>query len=799
MSPTLVNGGGRESVRDSVSARGSGSASESTSTDFPGARPGSRRALGSRHGNSATSASTSVEESSSSKTTYAPTTSAPTTKATTSAPHLQGNLTTRRLCSAGGCQFLLTKASLSFDDAEKECVLMNGSLTSLHSVNDFFTLHDLARGTPTWLGLRLKRHKKGEELIVKTIEGAGEPGMKTPSGLHNGHRFGKTGAWIGKGRGGVPGFGGSRRRAQDQGLGPGPIGHARGALHQGGSGPDRDRDLWTWPDGSVINITSIAKTTAAQDLNHMACVTWNGSFPLHLEFAECSSKMPAVCEVCTPTDCRECKCGFGEIQNRSCGHGTQRVRGDFKCETCANAYCNVSEYQSGTCNQSANAYECHPCANKTCGAGEFRTGTCSGRTNGFVCHQCSHTTCPPLHYRSGTCSGTRNDFVCTKCANSVCGTKQYQDGACYGEINNFTCSVCSNLTCPTGTYQTGNCTNRENGLNCEICANISGPDAYRTGVCAGRANGFVLSPCSNTTCAQGQYQRGTCKFTDGYQCKTCSRRTCPAGKYRAGECSGRSDGYTCLACAPGRFSNSSSHHTYFGIAATAELACASCAPGRYQGASGQSACQTCDAGNDGAAGNSSVCTPCKKGRFDNDNSSHTPCVQCGPGMHQNCMGQTQCAPCSPGTAPDTVRAECELCPAGSYSTMGLTCIKCQGESQAMDDHRACEACSAGRSLNKNRTECIRCAAGLWSEVGQGCTACGLGSVPNKQGTACEHCNVGRLPNPREARPDHCIDCVQIAHLNVSCTALIDGFVERASSCATCNEVSACVRLSHPPR
>jgi len=133
---------------------------------------------------------------------------------------------------------------------------------------------------------------------------------------------------------------------------------------------------------------------------------------------------------------------------------------------------------------------------------------------------------------------------------------------------------------------------------------------------------------------------------------------CSAGFYR--------NVSTCLACAPGSFSNR-----------TGNTACSVCPAGAFS-SSGASSCSVCAAGSYSTPG-SPACSVCAAGTFSGNGSAS--CTRCTVGQVAP-AGSSQCTACPEGTVADSTQASCLVCTAGSAVSVSVTGAQYTGPNAA---------------------------------------------------------------------------------------------------------------------
>mmetsp|Transcript_6475 Transcript_6475/g.11743 ORF Transcript_6475/g.11743 Transcript_6475/m.11743 type:complete len:1088 (+) Transcript_6475:165-3428(+) len=229
---------------------------------------------------------------------------------------------------------------------------------------------------------------------------------------------------------------------------------------------------------------------------------------------------------------------------------------------------------------------------------------------------------------------------------------------------------------------------------------------------AGKYNEYQNSAC--TLCAPGRYSE-TVRATSSDTCIAC-----PPGKQTT------LDRDTCSDCEPGSFA-----------ASEGSWWCDWCDSGRYSAAPAATSPDTCIACDPGKVSNSgsASCTICDPGSYSNEASSE--CKLCAPGEYSSSQAATSrdnCLACEAGKGSDAGSASCTNCEPGSYSTGNSTCILCSAgtysEISAATSADVCVMCEAGKVSVK----------GAASETN--CTACTSGKEPSQDQTSCV-CGSGK--------------------------------------------------------
>ncbi|MCO6429251.1 MAG: hypothetical protein J5J00_00185 [Deltaproteobacteria bacterium] len=219
------------------------------------------------------------------------------------------------------------------------------------------------------------------------------------------------------------------------------------------------------------------------------------------------------------------------------------------------------------------------------------------------------------------------------------------------------------------------------------------------------------------------------------------------------------------------------------------FSCVPCAPGRFSETENANTCTPCPAGRFTQFTNSSQCTECPRG-FVQPSQEATGCIPCDPGTFQDESGKTACKQCAAGTASSTAAAECTACPAGSFSDAGAnSCTACAPGSYATNTGSPnCSACPIGTfSEVSGRSSCTDCPVGTFaaSEGSSSCSACAAGTFSSTTKSAgCQSCPAGKFSPAGSAE---CISCAagtfSAGSGSVSCTPCPAGTFSEAGAAA----------------
>jgi hypothetical protein len=403
------------------------------------------------------------------------------------------------------------------------------------------------------------------------------------------------------------------------------------------------------------------------------------------------------------TACSNCSLGlysatFGAVGNETClpcPLGQWSPEGSANCNLCpvnSRAPASSGLLSSCVCNAGYFGPNGGPCT-------ACMTGTFSGEvgvTNASAC-----VLCP-----GGTYSSTAGASACASCPTprtfSLPGT--ITEAGCGCATNNYFGNVNTCVDNPEGWYGWS----PYGGHRLVYChqflsGGTIGPDKCTT---------FTMNvACSNCQCACGtacgaNYIQPSCvacpvntnslMLSSGIDACMCN-----AGYTGAG-------GSSCIACAAGKFKNSSG-----------SAICTNCLAGAYSGVTG--------------ATSASVCEPCPAGAFSGAGSG--VCVNCLAGTYASAGGASACVPCPVGTHSNVSGASssavCVSCPAGAFSgvsgaTNASTCVPCPAGTYSLAGASACVLCPVGSSSSTpgstSITNCA-CNAGFYGANGGPCTAC----------------------------------------------------------------------------
>ena len=405
------------------------------------------------------------------------------------------------------------------------------------------------------------------------------------------------------------------------------------------------------------------------------------------------------------TDRSSCVCAWPATMNASggcvCPDGFQQV-GDG-CAGCGlNAYgldglcwaCSAGKYANTT-------------GSTACQACEFGQYRMAGQTGGCLgcdlpgwfapdaslgaCVRCN-ASCAMDGWRwDRPCPGASGYSVCRECGAGLPPNASWSNWtecafdclAGFYRVEGGQCLACTQgRVCPAGRRLT-NCAELADSHCDEACVDTNKPTIHshwETGVnCPWACDYgyelrvwdyvmFQLRECAlagPTTCPVGRY------YEDG-QCFLCE-----AGTYQP------ITGGVCIACGPGRYSNTTG--------ATTSGVCLACGAGTYSNttvADGSGQCLACGAGTySSGAGvtTSGVCLACGVGRYSSGAGATTSgvCLACGAGTYSSKMGATAvgaCLACNVLSYAGTAGAStCSVCPASTYNTeTGMSaCASCQ--------------------------------------------------------------------------------------------------------------------------
>lgn len=338
-------------------------------------------------------------------------------------------------------------------------------------------------------------------------------------------------------------------------------------------------------------------------------------------------------------------------------------------------------------------------ADVNCRAGFYKVATSSGKS---FCTPCDAGFANPTDFATSA-------SACVPC-----------DAGLFSPLGASRCTV----QCPIGTGSTGSSLNSAACMPCPAglseCTSSTQPECrpgyYRhaaTNVCIacapGSANFYtgawsdqscVACPAGLVSAAGADLCTGACPIGTGVIGTSPTPQAClpcTDGKAVCGSSVGSSNlcaagffaqGGGCAPCVGGTASST--------VGATSPSTCQVCAATLVSPA-GAAACQaTCPVGFtiNGTMGSS--CVGCQAGTFKNDDRSNT-CVPCPAGTYSRVVGATACTRCSSvgaltmspagaaqcalqcpaGHAPDpTDPAACLPCPAGTFSSSGLSCAAC---------------------------------------------------------------------------------------------------------------------------
>lgn len=180
---------------------------------------------------------------------------------------------------------------------------------------------------------------------------------------------------------------------------------------------------------------------------------------------ECKGNTNALkCAPCSPPGSKDMLCPNkdGTLQYRigSCKaalHGNGYLCADQPSCSEGTMLFNYTNLKKGSCIH---------CPRSTCRASQYRTGTCSGTDNAYTCKECKKNTprCSNRpgqeEYLAGSCGtdaaatgvglGGRNNYTCAVCGNVKCGVFEYRNGACTASSKEFACL--DQPVCTAGQY-----------------------------------------------------------------------------------------------------------------------------------------------------------------------------------------------------------------------------------------------------------------------------------------------------------------------------------------------------------
>ena len=278
------------------------------------------------------------------------------------------------------------------------------------------------------------------------------------------------------------------------------------------------------------------------------------------------------------------------------------------------------------------AGECLPC-----GAGTF-----SEEADATSCEACPQ----------GTASSTEGSARCTPCA----------PGTVADAIGAVACRLC-----PEGTRADASHTFCVDDTAC-----LPGTEPNLDGTCS-RCREGTFSPAPNSACLACPL--GTFSADGAERCVACEPGTvvdvegatsctaCPAGTFMPEQ-----GGAFCLPCAAGTTSMAGAD-VCFDVD--------DCAPGSFR--ADDDSCVACAPGSFSDDVNATGCFSCRRGTYAPDEGAQE-CTPCPAGTFASDDGALQCAPCPAGRFADIVGAvECMACPAGTTSDEGATsCVSTAG-------------------------------------------------------------------------------------------------------------------------
>eukprot|EP00698_Gefionella_okellyi_P024603 TRINITY_DN8740_c0_g1_i1.p1 TRINITY_DN8740_c0_g1~~TRINITY_DN8740_c0_g1_i1.p1 ORF type:complete len:1094 (-),score=123.02 TRINITY_DN8740_c0_g1_i1:113-3394(-) len=434
------------------------------------------------------------------------------------------------------------------------------------------------------------------------------------------------------------------------------------------------------------------------------CLCSAGTFSPSPALQACTECSPGSFSANNATACTLCDIGTACASNDTnyYQYATEGIQCSTGCYDCVpGTYANATGLlkclpcRGATYASDSGMLNCLPCeAGYGVGTGSMgyigNTG-CSPCPNGSASafgQECS--LCPP-----GTYAAINGQSSCTPCAG---GTFSAETGAtiCSGipQPGSFSAAgSTASSVCAPGSYAT------VAGMSsCTLCPRGTWnylPGGFGSYYCTACSPGYannVTGASSCTTCPKGTYSLATGTFV----CPNCPTGTyCEFGQVQV--------------CLPGTFNpfegggNSS--------------ACLKCPAGTYQSQTAQSTCLSCPANAVTAQPGLSACTACPVGTSSLPGASS--CVQCFYNM-------SQCSQCPAGTYGAPQGSTCFPCPEGLFSSLP----------DVMPAALACLACPAGTYqpyTGSLRSNCTLCPAGSFSTaVGQAdagtCAPCSTGSI-----------------------------------------------------------------------
>lgn len=442
--------------------------------------------------------------------------------------------------------------------------------------------------------------------------------------------------------------------------------------------------------------------------------------------------------------------------------------------------CPVNTYSFG------GATSCTPCPLDTQGAPP-------GSASAASCLPCNHLT-PPGSFCDGTLAGS-NGTLCPP--GSFCEGGYMRPQLCGNGFfsPSFGAALCT--PCPVGTFRLGTSGATSVTQACRIGSAIfnNGPGYFLPGGDLGNENG--ISACTpGHSCAGGPAPPVPCPAgsyagAGEWRCSPCVK-----GQYQP-----LTGSVACLNCAQGHWcdggvalpvpcpiGSSSNEGQWFS-------ACNPCSPGQYQPLTGQLQCISCPQGSF-CTGGAEQPQPCPLGTH-NQGPGNSICWRCPAGQFAVGDG-TSCYGCSahltpPGFYCSSSAAETlsngigsTPCPAGMYCATGNNIEPCHAGSYSLAGAIFCELCPAGTystiSFASSVTACLPCdftavPASQYSREGSGaCTpvACPVNS----------YCPGGSSPAlPCPAGSYGATDPT----LRFTCTQCVSGTfqVANTSTCAPC--------------
>jgi len=391
--------------------------------------------------------------------------------------------------------------------------------------------------------------------------------------------------------------------------------------------------------------------------------------------------------------------------------------------------------------------------------------------------------CPPGKYNSLVDNGTDVNATCLSCPSP---TLDYVDPL----SNNTAClrarpgyvangEQTGEIPCPIGMY-------RSNETECQPCP--AGSMQPRTGQVA-----CILCPAGSSQPEMGRTQCIECDFlrtgkttsaTGSVACENCPLGHRAVSNTRCSICAKntyRSSATRCSLCSDGKVSYPGSHSiencTFCGEFLTLSPedggTCKQCEPGKYTVAVNAIAntepfirydCVSCPAGRH---------NPFFGSRSDLD------CRICEGIGYVPSPNQTLCIRCLPGQTALSEASECTLCPKGTFSPNGESCIPCPpGFFSASDGSSQCVPCPQGQYTNQSgQMSCVLCEPGKYAnhsaalsatEGSVQCKTCtsDLGYADEYGTVQCKKrrttCSTGQhiILNFEDSTSDHkCGDCV----------------------------------------